>query len=252
MTYNILEGGVGRIDPLAEVIRLAGPDVIVLQETTDEGHFHRLADRLGMDRFLAINPRDREGATGLLARWEIREATNLAAVDRRLTRSALQAVLRGPERGEIAVLGLHLHARETEADEAVRFTELPAILEAAARLGPRHVIAGDFNTSHPDQVIDLAKLRPGSRGRIAGQGNRLPRDVIGRMLEAGFADAHSIGRKPAEFDTSLTTSSPAMRVDFVFVPQAMATQVKRCEVFKPEMARYASDHFPVVAEIELI
>src|SRR5208283_1969226 len=123
MTYNILEGGTGRIDPLAEVIRLAGAEVVVLQETWDGELFHRLADRLGMDRFLAENPRNERGATGLLSRWEIREAVNHAALDGRITRSAFHAVLRGrsqkPEassQNELAMVGLHLHARETMAD----------------------------------------------------------------------------------------------------------------------------------------
>ena len=84
-TYNILEGGVGRIDPIAEVIRLAGADVVI-EEAWDEALFHKLADRLGMDRFLADNPRNPEGATGLLTLvQEIREAVNHAPVDKRLT-----------------------------------------------------------------------------------------------------------------------------------------------------------------------
>ena len=33
MAYNILEGGEGRIDPLAEVIRLADPDVVMAEFT---------------------------------------------------------------------------------------------------------------------------------------------------------------------------------------------------------------------------
>src|SRR4051812_4167255 len=72
ITYNILEGGTGRIDPLAEVIRLSGADIVVLEETWDEALFHKLADRLGMDRFLASNPRNPEGSVGLLTRWTIR------------------------------------------------------------------------------------------------------------------------------------------------------------------------------------
>ena len=49
MAYNILEGGEGRIDPLAEVIRLADADVVMVAEAWDDGLFHRLADRVGMD-----------------------------------------------------------------------------------------------------------------------------------------------------------------------------------------------------------
>jgi endonuclease/exonuclease/phosphatase family metal-dependent hydrolase len=40
-------------------------------------------------------------------------------------------------------------------------------------------------------------------------------------------------------------------VDYVFVSREWAGRVKGCEVLKPEMARFASDHYPVMAEIEL-
>ena len=34
MTYNILDGGLGRIDPLAEVIRHVNPDVVACPRPT--------------------------------------------------------------------------------------------------------------------------------------------------------------------------------------------------------------------------
>src|SRR6188768_2995900 len=91
MSYNILEGGTGRIDPLAEAIRLADADVVMLQETWDEALFHKLADRLNMDRFLATNPKNPQGSVGLLSRLKIREAVNHAPLVPQLTKSALSA-----------------------------------------------------------------------------------------------------------------------------------------------------------------
>jgi len=94
MTYNILEGGTGRVDPIAEVIRLAGAEVVILQETTDTELFHRLANRLGMDRFLAENPRWDGGAphgVGLLSKLPISRAVNVGAMDERFTRGVLSA-----------------------------------------------------------------------------------------------------------------------------------------------------------------
>jgi endonuclease/exonuclease/phosphatase family metal-dependent hydrolase len=263
-TYNILEGGVGRIDPLAEVILLSGAEVVVVQECWDRGLFAKLAGKLGMDFFVAENPRNKEGATGVLVKlgWgEIREAVNYAPLDGRLTRSAFHVVVlekseagsREPE--EWVIVGLHLHARETVADEEVRLSEVPAVLEIGERLRARRdgvVMCGDFNTSHPGQVIDPAKLRPKVRERIAPQGGVLPREVITRVLGAGgggWVDAHAIGRRAEEFGVSFTTAAPAMRVDYVFVTPGLAGRVHSCEVFMPEMARFASDHYPVVAEI---
>src|SRR5207244_1423736 len=115
------------------VIRLADADAVVLQEAWDESLFHKLADRLHMDRFLAENPKNPHGATGLLTRWRIHEAVNHAPLDPRLTRSAFTATIRptqdlglgGGKTQDFVLLGLHLHARETLADEAIRLSELP-------------------------------------------------------------------------------------------------------------------------------
>jgi endonuclease/exonuclease/phosphatase family metal-dependent hydrolase len=254
MTYNILEGGTGRIDPIAEVIRLAGADVVILQEATDGELFHRLADRVGMDRFLAENPRT--GGThggsphgvGLLSRLPLSRGVNLAAIDPRFTRGALAARV-GEGAAALDLIGLHLHSKETVADEAVRLGEVEAALEHARPLSPRHVIAGDFNASHPQQLIDLAALRPASRARVEAQGGMIPRHAITRMLAAGYVDAHAMGRGPAEFGKTLTTSKPGMRVDYFFVPAAMAGGMKECEVFMPEIGKYASDHWPMVLEL---
>jgi endonuclease/exonuclease/phosphatase family metal-dependent hydrolase len=249
MTYNIYNGGAGRVDPLAEVIRLAKADVVVVQEAVDEALLHQLADRLGMDRFVANNPRNPQGAVALLSRLPIAEAVNHAPLDRRITRSAFSAVVQG-ETGRLGIVGVHLHARETLSDEQIRLGELPAILDIAHGFyGRPHVICGDFNTNHPEQVIRVEELRPKVLPRIAPQGNEHPREVIGRMLKKRYVDAHAVGRRPEEFGKSFTTAHPATRVDFVFLSEAAARLLKGCEVFVSEMGKYASDHFPVVAEL---
>jgi exodeoxyribonuclease III len=248
MSYNILEGGNGRIDPLAEVIRLANADVVALQETWDESLFHKLADRLGMDRFLAANPKNPEGSVGLLTRLKIRQAINHAPLDSRISKSAFSALIESKQ-GDIALIGLHLHHYETFADESVRVKELNAILEIARGMRVTPFLAGDFNASHPDQQIDLAAARSKTRERVAAQGDQFPRDAISKVLAASYIDAHAMHHSPADFDTSFTTSKPAMRVDYIFAPQLLAQRINSCIVFKPEIGRYASDHYSVVAEI---
>jgi endonuclease/exonuclease/phosphatase family metal-dependent hydrolase len=249
MTYNLFNGGAGRVDPLAEVIRLAEADVVMVQEAMDETLLHQLADRLKMDRFVAGNPRNPQGATAILSRLPIVEAVNHSPLDRRITRSMFHAVVQaGAQR--LPIIGLHLHARETLADEQVRLGELPALLDIAQAFHQRpHVIAGDFNTNSPAQVIEVAALRPKVRERIAPQNDEHPREVIRTMLGRGYVDAHAQGRTPEQFGRSFTTAYPATRVDFVLLSLEAAPLLRSCEVFTPEMAKYASDHFPVVAEL---
>ena len=256
MAYNILEGGEGRIDPLAEVIRLADADVVMVAEAWDEGLFHRLADRVGMDRFRAENPRNREGAVGVLSRLKIVEGVNHAALDGRFTKGACHVIVEvGSEKSEVRrlpIVGVHLHARETLADEEERLKELPGVFAIGELFrGRSHVLAGDFNAYHPGQVVAVEKLRESTRERISKQGWAVPREVVRRILERGYVDGHALHHSPAEFGTSFTTSHPAARVDYVFVTAELSGRVRGCEVFTPEMARFASDHFPVVCELEV-
>jgi endonuclease/exonuclease/phosphatase family metal-dependent hydrolase len=255
MTYNILEGGTGRVDPLAEVIRLAGADAVVLQETLGaprdpegEKAFHKLADRLDMDRFLAINPRTGEGV-GILSRLPLREVVNHAALDKRFSRGCMHAIVAGKQE-DLVIIGLQLPAGELLEEEQKRLSELEAVFDVAKLFrGREHVIAGDFNASHPSQKIELAKARTRTREKVMSQGGVFPREVVRQMLEHGYADAHALHHAPADFDVSFTTAHPAMRVDYVFVTAGLMPFVKGCDIFKPEMGRFASDHYPVVCEL---
>ncbi len=251
MSYNIFESGEGRIDPIAEVIRQARPDVVVILEAWNRPLLIKLADRLEMDFFHAESPDNAQGHNAFLSRWPIREAVNYGPLERRLTRAAFHAVVEGPEGLSPPIVGVHLHPRETRKDEAIRVTEIAGLLDVLQ--GPRfagrpHIVAGDFNCSHPLQVIDLAQVRQKTRDRVSQQENYFPRAAITRMLEAGYVDAHAIGRTPEQFQTSFTTSHPAMRVDFIFVTPDLATTVERCDILQSPIGKFASDHFPVIAE----
>jgi len=251
LTYNILEGGTGRIDPLAEVIRQSDPDVVFIAEAWDESLFHKLADRLGLDCFHAVLPGNASAAVGVLSKLPIHEAVNYGPQHRGFTRSAMHAIVETPKGNLLPIFGVHLHPRETLADEDKRLGELAALFAIADPFAGRpHILCGDFNTSHPDQPIDPAKLRPKVLERIALQGHQLPREVVRKLLERGYVDAHSLHHAPEEFDTTFTTSHPAMRVDYFFVTPDLCPHVQGCDAIHHPLARYASDHFPVLLTVD--
>ena len=123
--------------------------------------------------------------------------------------SKKQEVLRFADCGN-----LHLHARETLADEEERLRELPGVFAIGELFrGRPHVLAGDFNAYHPGQVVEVEKLREKTRERIAKQGWGVPREVVRRVLERGYVDGHALHHEAREYGTSFTTSHPAARVD---------------------------------------
>jgi exonuclease III len=151
---------------------------------------------------------------------------------------------------DLAIVGVHLPSGERLEDEEKRLAELQALFEVTRLFaGREHVIAGDFNASHPSQQIDLSKVRAKTRDRVLAQGGMFPREVVRQILEHGYVDAHALHHAPESFGTSFTTAHPAMRVDYIFVTAGLAPHVKSCNVFKPEMGRFASDHYPVVCEL---
>ena len=65
VSYNILDGGEGRADPLAEVIIAQKPDIVALVECDNVDVLNRIASRLSMDFAPA---QGRKHATAILSR----------------------------------------------------------------------------------------------------------------------------------------------------------------------------------------
>lgn len=248
LSYNILDGGEGRIDPIAEVIRQSQADVVFIAEAASRLLFEKLADRLGFDAFYAEKPQNPENSVGLLSRWNIREAINLGSSATELSRGALQATVNKGDM-EFTFLGVHLHARPTLADEEIRIKEVATLLKKAASLkGRAHAIVGDFNASHPDQIMDVSKLPAKHQKRVADQNGVIPREAISAVLSAGYLDSHAINRTPRDFQKSFTTSAPEMRLDYIFISPELKPRLKDCTIVQSAIGKYASDHYPVLAE----
>jgi endonuclease/exonuclease/phosphatase family metal-dependent hydrolase len=248
LSYNIFEGGVGRVDPLCQVIREADADVVFVAETWNTEFFETMAKKLNMEMFQAQSPTNPRGHVGLLSKWPIHEAINFGPLDQRLKRAAIRALLK-TNLGLLGIVGVHLYPYETPENEAIRLKELEAVLEMGRDLNTTpHLLMGDFNSHHPDQKIDLQKADPKIRDRVLAQGGQIPRLVVKKVLEAGYLDAHAIGRSPEQWQNTFTTAYPELRVDYIFAPMNLAASLIRCEVFKPPLARYVSDHYPLLAE----
>src|SRR5436190_23855800 len=103
ISYNILDGGVGRADPLAEVIEAQRPDVVGLVEADDPAVVERIANRLKMDYVLAAG---NSHAAALLSRYPILESINHAPLEPKLSKCFLEARLQVNKR-EVIVAVVH-------------------------------------------------------------------------------------------------------------------------------------------------
>jgi exodeoxyribonuclease III len=250
VSYNILDGGEGRADPLAEVIESQQPDIVVLVEADVPAVVERIASRLKMD-FVLAEGRRHGGA--ILTRGRVSESINHSLLCEEFSDLVLEATLETPA-GPWTVAAVHLHPRARISDEERREREIDVILKIFApnRAEARpHILAGDFNANSPIQHIDPEQCKPRTREEITANGGVLPRTAIGRLLDAGYVDTlHSVHGSHAAKIGSFTTQHPGQRVDFIFTHGVQPRRLKAAKVEQDRLATYASDHFPVMVEIE--
>src|SRR5579872_7202297 len=175
LSYNILDGGDGRIELLARVIEHQGPDVVSLVEADDPGVVEQLADRMKMD---FIHAPGNTKASALLSRFPIRQTINHAPLHTQLSKSLLEATVVDGGGAEWTLGVLHLYAHATEQDEAIREREIEEVLKIfqpyrdARR---RHLLMGDFNANAPYQQIDPSRCKRSTREAWEKNGGYIPR-----------------------------------------------------------------------------
>jgi exodeoxyribonuclease III len=242
LSYNIRYGGAGREKPLLSVIRACDPDLVIFQEATRPAVLERLAAQASMVQWAAL-PRH---SLGFMAR---RRVTHFAWHRPRVSRHAFLEVV--PSGSTSPVIGVHLSAVHSAWTERRRALELSALLRTLRRREPAlHVLVGDFNTIAPGEVLDLHKLPRRLRALVWLSGGRIRWRTIQMVLDAGYADGY---RRHHTHEPGFTfpTWDPHIRLDYLFVPDGYVSAVRSCEVVTGSDANAASDHLPLVADLDL-
>jgi exodeoxyribonuclease-3 len=117
-----------------------------------------------------------------------------------------------------------------------------------------HLLTGDFNTLAPGELLETRSLPLRLRPLVWLSGGRVRYQTIQIMLDAGYRDAfrHLYPDAPPQDGHTFPTWDPHVRLDFFFLPTAQAGRLKECRVIRtgaPVAA--ASDHFPLLAEVEV-
>jgi exodeoxyribonuclease-3 len=239
LTYNIKRGGRGREAELAAVIRACAPDIAVLQEATDPGVVERLAADCGLARWGAAEGR----SLGFLSRIEL--AHHAWHKPRRSRHAFLELVL---DDTGTRVFGVHLAAVHAAWTERRRVREFQALLSAIKEHQDGfHVLAGDFNTLAPGELLDVRTLPYRLRALVWLSGGRIRWKTIAAVLSAGYVDGFR-QVNPDMAGVTFPTWAPHIRLDFVFIPGNFTTRLQACSVVTVANAARASDHFPVLAE----
>ncbi|HTM26251.1 MAG TPA: endonuclease/exonuclease/phosphatase family protein [Vicinamibacterales bacterium] len=242
LTYNIRRGGTGREDALASTIQPCAPDIVVFQEATRPDVIASLAKRTAMPHW-AAQP---NLSLGFMSRVPI---DHYQWHRPRWSRHAFLEIV--PNGTSFRIFGVHLSAVFAAWTERRRVIELRALLRSIAHHQHGfHALVGDFNTVAPGELLDFGVLPQKVRATVWLSGGRIRWRTIQVVLDGGYCDVFRV-RHPDDPGLTLPAISPQVRLDYLFVPKLNLDRVGRCEVVRSEAARQASDHLPLLAEIQV-
>lgn len=243
LTYNIRYGGARREAQLASVIRACAPDIVVLQEATRPDVVERIAAAAGMSQW-GSRPRQSLGfmSRAALAHYEWHQP--------RVSRHAFLELV--PSDTAVRVFGVHLSAVHAAWTERRRVFELRALLASIARHQHGfHVLAGDFNTLAPGELLDIRKLPHRLRALVWLSGGKIRWRTIQVVLDAGYVDGFR-ALNGSDLGMTFPTWEPHVRLDYVFVPAPFIDWLESCEVVRGQTPAEASDHFPLAATLRVM
>jgi endonuclease/exonuclease/phosphatase family metal-dependent hydrolase len=243
LSYNIRFGGSGRESRIAEVIRSVSPDLVVFQEATNPRIIEGLANATGFPFWAA----QKAHSIAYLSRVEV--SYHEWHYPAGAKHSFLEMVLAGTE---ARIFGLHLSSLFSKWSERRRGREIRALLKGIERHQQGfHVLVGDFNTLAPGEVLDVKRMPAWIRAIVWMSGRDIQRETIQIMLDANYADGFR-QLHPDVKGYTFPTWDPHLRLDYVFVPKPFADRLVASKVITapPEVAG-ASDHFPLLAQLEI-
>ncbi|MEU4400002.1 endonuclease/exonuclease/phosphatase family protein [Micromonospora orduensis] len=262
MTWNIRtggrdRGGPDRLDQMVRVVTEQAPDVLALEELRGfdrDGLMATVAGRVGMTPHLARSCFGQPVAVLVRPPYRVVDAGPV----RRPFHHAAARVVVATSAGPLMVVGAHLYPYSGGR----RRMEVDWLVSAVRRApGPLTLITGDLNSLDPtvDHTARLAGMPALYRRRhLRRTGGTVDTRAIARLLAAGLVDlwpASAPGAPEAEGLTVPTRFGGAefagMRLDYLFGSPALAERVGDCRVVRGGAADTASDHYPLLAELDL-
>ena len=243
LSYNICRGGAGKEEQLAAVVASARPDIVVFQEATTPAVIETLAARTGMAQWASAKGE----SLAFMSRQKVR---HFAWHHPRFSRHAFLEIDPGP--GELRIFGLHLSALYSAWTERHRVIELRALLAAIAQHQHGfHLLTGDFNTLAPGDLLDFRKLPHRLRALVWLSGGKIRWRTIQRVLDAGYIDAFRL-LHGADMGYTFPTWGPHVRLDYLFIPAGFSSRIHSCEIVTHPAAPAASDHLPLMADVDFV
>jgi endonuclease/exonuclease/phosphatase family metal-dependent hydrolase len=241
-TYNIRAGGVGRGRQIVEVLARSAPDVVILQEAIYPDVVESIGEGLGLTTVIAR----RSHSVAALSRFPVR------AFDYRLAPTGRDVLELRFEKPALRLFGVHFAAGLSQRGERRRIVEVTHLLEltkGAAGDAPVALL-GDFNAVAPGDAPFVRRMPLWIRALLRFDGG-IRTDAMAAVAGAGFTDAYRAAN--AGFaGLTLPSGAPVIRLDYLMLDESLAGRLVACRTGEPgPVAALASDHLPVIAELDL-
>ena len=242
LSYNIRYGGVGRENLLAEVIRSVAPDMVIFQEAIVPGVIEKIAAQANLPFWVS----ETNHSVGYCSRIEI------AHHEWHVPSGSRHRFLEiRPAGTDSPIFGVHLRAMMSKWGEKRRTQEIQALLAGIRKHQHGfHILTGDFNSLGPGEVLHTKKMPYWIRTMIWFSGRNIQRETVQQLIDHGYSDGFRALHTEVKGYT-FPTKDPHLRFDYVFLPARSLDRLIRCEVIEQPPAPAASDHFPLLAEIEI-
>jgi len=245
LTYNIFDGGAGRLDLIISVIKSQSPDILTINEandfSADNGKIIKeFSEKIGTPHY-EIAPTEWGYDVAVFSKTPFIEKEILMSGKR-----AAVSVVVDSEYGPIAVIGAHLNP----GTEDVRLSEIKTIIESQRKYQNR-VIMGDLNALSRQDGYSPERVRGFNSKQLQKfTDNGKPHfEVTDELLKSGYHDA-AFHLKKNDVTTVPTPSNKDdahtdLRLDYIFVSESLLGHVSDYEVIKNKVTDEGSDHYPV-------
>jgi exodeoxyribonuclease III len=250
MTYNILGHDTEKVLSVIEVAKLIEPDFLAIQEANSflekDSYYLKLFSELLNLPYYDLSSSEDNYHVASFSSYPFKEVEKLP-----MFRNACLKTLVELPFGETLIFNTHL----TPFSEGDQLKEL-AILLGKRILNTPTIILGDLNSLSPDDNYNPEIIKNFNESQIYKftSDGILEYRVINELKMLGFTDAAlKIGvnsQNTVPTSSNKDVAHGIMRLDYIFMSEELVGYLKGVEVIKNEVTEKASDHYPVIAELD--
>ncbi len=252
MTYNILNGGESGLDSVTEAVNGERPDYLTINEAnTFAGNNNQIlkdfAAKTGFPYYELALSGELDYHVASFSKYPLKQVQKLQPLMRACVISVIEA-----EFGEVSIASLHL----TPYTEDLRHPEIDLILDHQNQFKNK-IMMGDMNSLSPDDGYnpDMIKNFNEMQSRKFTTDGKLRFDAIGKILEHGYIDSAVRLDKNKDWTAPTTginehSAHSNMRLDYIFISETLSPYLKNYSVVRNKLTEKASDHYPVVVQLE--